>query len=349
MSMPVGVIEGFFGRPWGDKARRACAEFLRERDLSYYIYAPKADRNLRKAWREPMAVDELTNLTALAAHFHACGVRFGVGLTPYALHLDYSDESRAALRAKVRQLNGVGADILCILFDDMNGAVAHLAQLQSRIVKDISEWTQASRLIFCPTYYSDDPILARVFGPPPAGYLEDLGRALDPAVDVFWTGERVCSSGYSDRHLERIIARLGRRPFIWDNHIANDARDRCAHLYLDAFAGGWSLNTDLASGLAINPMNQPFLSRIPLAACAELTRVRSGLVTLASSICGSGFADELISALPLIQNAGLAGLDAPTRAMLIETFGQYEPHDGAAEIIGWLKGEYSFDPDCLTD
>jgi hyaluronoglucosaminidase len=352
---PLGVIEGFFGTPWGDAARLAYAPFLKERGFEFYIYAPKTNRLLRRQWREPLPAAELAQLAALAAGYRKAGLRFGIGLTPFELHHDYSASARQALRSKVEQLNSIGVDILCVLFDDMHGAVPQLAQLQARAVTDIANWTTAQSLIFCPTYYSDDPMLGRVFGPPPEHYLEDLGAALDPAVAVFWTGEQVCASGYSDAHLERIAGRLGRQPFIWDNHIANDGRDRCSHLFLDIAATGWSLNRERVAGLAINPMNQPALSRLPLAAYAPRflgaspASTETSFESLARSLCGAALGAELAADCDLFQNQGIAALDASAKNSLIARFSRYEPERCAVEVVSWLRGEYGFDPQCLLE
>ena len=355
MTIEVGVVEGFFGRPWDEAARLGYAQFLQANGCSYYIYAPKADRNLRRQWRDPLPLEQLAKLSGLSARFRACGLKFGVGLTPFELHLDYSGHAKLALRNKVRQLNQIGVDILCVLFDDMHGAVPGLAQFQARVVADISDWTAATKIVFCPTYYSDDLVLGRVFGTPPENYLEDLGEALDPVIDVFWTGQNVCSSRYPDQHLEDVARRLGRKPVIWDNHIANDARERCSHLYLDALSDGWSLNSALVAGLAINPMNQPALSRIPVAACAaKFAGAVSGsgktdVGSLARSICGQELARELTNCLDLLQNKGLSTLDVAQRADLLATFNCYAPDSCAEEVCSWLRGEFEFDPQCLTD
>jgi len=198
-------------------------------------------------------------------------------------------------------------------------------------------------------------MLGKVFGPPPENYLEDLGAALDPAVAIFWTGEEVCSMGYSDSHLERVTERLGRKPFIWDNHIANDGRDRCAHLYLDIGATDWSLNRDRVAGLAINPMNQPALSRLPLAAYAArflgtpMTGNETSFASLARALCGDALGAELTAACDLFQNQGIAALDERIRASLIARFSRYEPERCATEVVGWLRGAYEFDPQCLLE
>jgi hyaluronoglucosaminidase len=351
---PLGVIEGFFGRPWGNAAQLADAPFLRARGYEFYIYAPKADRYLRRQWRAPIPAAQLAQLAALCAGYRQCGLKFGIGLTPFELHHDYSGAVREDLRNKVRQLNSIGIDILCVLFDDMHGAVPQLAQLQGRVVLDVSGWTTAQSLMFCPTYYSDDPMLARVFGPPPVRYLEELGAALDPAVNIFWTGERVCSAGYPDRHLEQVAERLGRKPFIWDNHIANDGRERCAHVFLDIGATGWSLPRDRVAGLVINPMNQPALSRLPLAALAARflgtpTGSQMGFEALARSLYGDALGAELTAACDLFQKHGITALDESERQSLIEKFCRYEPERPATEVVSWLRGEYEFDPQCLLE
>ena len=194
---PSGVIEGFFGRTWPDAARLACAQFLRNYGFDFYLYAPKADRYLRRAWAQPKPPQEIEQLASLSAGIRGNGLRFGVGLTPYEIHLDYGAAARNALERKVAQLDQVGIDMLCILFDDMRGDVASLSEIQARVIADITEWSSAKSFVVCPTYYSDDPVLERVFGQAPPKYLQDFGRRLDPAIDVFWTGERICSAGYS--------------------------------------------------------------------------------------------------------------------------------------------------------
>ena len=350
----LGVVEGFFGRPWSESARLAYAEFLQVQGFGYYIYAPKADSYLRQRWREPIPVEGLARLAMLSARFRERGLRFGVGLTPYEIHLNHDADASGALRKKIAQIDQIGVDMLCILFDDMRGGITRLAQLQARVVADITNWSSATDFIVCPTYYSDDPILGELFGPAPTRYLQDLGRELDPAIEVFWTGQKVCSLSYPDSHLQDVIARVGRRPFIWDNNIANDGRTRCSYLYLDPYSAGWSLNTRLVSGLAINPMNQPGLSRTALAAYASrLAGARSGHndATLESQVlseCGAALGSQVLCDLDLFQKRGLLALDASARATLADRYRSFGPGCCADEIVAWLMGEYAFDPNCLT-
>ncbi|HEX8192725.1 MAG TPA: beta-N-acetylglucosaminidase domain-containing protein, partial [Allosphingosinicella sp.] len=268
----LGLIEGFFGRPWSWEERRETVSFLAPYGYRFYFYAPKADTYLRKRWQEPHPDSEMQKLAALRAHCRAEGVRFGLGLSPFELHLHADEDWKAPLAAKLDALAELEPEDLAILFDDMRGDIPDLAARQAAIVHFAAEHPVAERLLFCPSYYSDDPILDVAFGQRPQGYLEDLGRLLDPAVGVFWTGEEVCSAEYSPGHLERVAEALRRRPVLWDNYPVNDGARMSQHLHLRGFSGRpASIGSHLA-GHAINPASQAVLSRIPALTLAESYR-----------------------------------------------------------------------------
>src|SRR5882672_7710613 len=119
MTVRFGVIEGFFGRPWDWSARLSCVDFLRDLGCQFYVYAPGADPYLRRRWREPMPEETLRHLSELRLRGTANGISLGVGLTPFEIYLNYDVDARTSLRTKVRQINETGAQLLCILFDDM--------------------------------------------------------------------------------------------------------------------------------------------------------------------------------------------------------------------------------------
>jgi hyaluronoglucosaminidase len=124
----LGLVEGFFGIPWSWSERTETIAFLRPHGFTFYLYAPKADAHLRRRWREPHPEEELERLAALAAHCRSLGVRFGVGLSPFELHLDPDRGWQDALARKLADLDRIGCDDLAILFDDMRGDVAELAE-----------------------------------------------------------------------------------------------------------------------------------------------------------------------------------------------------------------------------
>jgi hypothetical protein len=346
-----GVIEGFFGKPWDWSARLSGADFLSDWGYRFYIYAPKADPFLRRRWREQMPVQAMQHLSELNSRCQHRGISLGIGLTPFEIYLDYDSGAKAALRSKVLQLNEVQADMLCILFDDMRGDVTDLPDIQAKVVSDVCGWSNAKGFIVCPTYYSYDSRLIREFGPPPKTYLRDFGRLIDPTVEIFWTGEKVISDGYTAQHLEEVADDMLRKPFIWDNHISNDSRIRTQQLFLDPSSGGWKLPTDLVAGLAINPMNQPYLSRIALCGYQHLLSQPSPqqfLPDLCRQLTGSPCAEWLLADFDLFQNAALKGLDTGTRRRLLDRYESEHANPYAQEIAAWLRDEYAFDPQCLT-
>jgi hyaluronoglucosaminidase len=350
-----GVIEGFFGKTWDWSARASYAEFLAANGYSFYIYAPKSEPFLRRRWRELLPEATLERLRALAGHYRALGISLGVGLTPYEIYCNYDGEARGQLRAKVEQLNLVGPDLLCILFDDMRGDVQNLSEIQARVAADVSAWSTAKRFIVCPTYYSFDARIVREFGPPPRRYLQDLGRALDSRIDVFWTGEKVISETYSAAHLSEVDTMIGRKVFIWDNSVANDAKSRAHRLFLDPCAGPWRLPAQCVAGVAFNPMNEAYLSRLALSGFRALLdadpteRVASVLAAACETQCGATVAALLREDLAIFQTAGLDNLDAAARDEMVARYQPHAANSYAAEVLGWLRGEYQFDPLCLTD
>lgn len=348
----LGVIEGFYGTPWGTSARREAAAFLQTHGFSFYIYAPKADAFLRKRWREPFDDAALAELAGTAAAMRAQGLRFGVGLSPFEIFRDYDGGAKAALAAKIAQLREAGLDLLGLLFDDMRGDMPGLAATQARIGADVAEMARAP-VILCPTYYSDDPVLEKVFGAAPPGYLRDLGRALDPALEVFWTGPKVVSADYPAEHLTRVAEQLRRKPFLWDNYPVNDGARMSKHLHLRPAPGRGPETAALVAGLAANPMNQPLLSRLPLAALALGWRggaepPEQAFQASAAPLCGPSLAAQLAADMPALHDRGRGALDDAEAAALRARYAAFESAY-ADEVVRFLDGAWTFDPACLTD
>lgn len=344
-----GLIEGFFGREWSWSDRRHYADFLARRGFDFYIYAPKGDRFLRHAWNEDWPEETWQELAALRQTYREKGVAFGLGLSPFDVQQNYDQAARDALKVKTRRLNQLEPEILCILFDDMKGDVADLARIQTDMAHLIAETSTSERKIVCPSYYSDDPVLERVFGEAPKNYLEDLGTGLDSSLDIFWTGPLVCSTEYPKEHLEDVGRRLGRKPFLWDNYPVNDGAKKCNHLHLKAFRP--HDGADLVSGHAINPMNQAWLSKLSL--LTFQASFRSGydpnqalLEALKEEGCPSELGSRLAVDIPDFHDRGLLEISASD---LAELYSNLPPHPYREETVEWLCGKYEFDPACLTD
>jgi hypothetical protein len=346
----LGLIEGYYGRPWSWEDRAETAAFLAGHGYGFYLYAPKADAFLRRRWREAHPAEEADAIRRFSTQCSELGVAFGVGLSPFEIYRDFNAEAKAALADKLAHLDDLGVRHLAILFDDMRGDLPGLAATQAEILHWIGSRTRAERLIFCPTYYSDDAVLDQVFGARPEGYLEELGSALDPAVDVFWTGPEVCSVELRPGHLARVAGQLRRKPLIWDNYPVNDGPRMSRYLHLRAFTGRSSAIGDLIGGHAVNPALQPVLSRIPALTLSESYRLGEdydyGLAfeRAAGLVLGPDLAAQLRPRLSLLQDTALERLSAETVGRLRTRFEPFD-HPGAREILAWLDGAWRVTPE----
>lgn len=347
MNAARGLIEGYYGTPWDVAARHETIAALAAHGYGFYIYAPKSDELLRRRWREPYPNAEFQALAALAAHCRAHDVRFGVGLSPYELYRAFDAGAQAALAGKLVQLAELGLDSLAVLFDDMRGDLPDLAETQARIVDWIAARLPGTHLILCPTYYSDAPILERIFGARPPDYLQTLGRRLDPAIDVFWTGPDICSLEYTAGHLSRVAEQLGRKPVLWDNYPVNDGPRMSQFLHLRAVTGRPASIGAHIAGHAVNPALQPVLTRIPALTLAE-SYARGdaydyghAFMRAAETVCGPDLAAALQRDLILLQDTGLDRLEPDTREKLRARYAAFD-HPAAREVVAFLDGAYRF-------
>lgn len=347
MTPELGIIEGYFGTPWAPAERRHVVARLRELGYSFFHHAPKADDFLRRRWRERHPDTRLAELAELASQCRSLGMRFGIGLSPFELYRDYSGAAKAQFLAKLRALDDIGLDDLAILFDDTRGDVPDLAAKEADIVHSAMSATRASRVVMCPTYYSDDRMLDVVFGERPAGYLEDLGRRLDPRVGVYWTGEEICTREYSPGHLGRVADALRRKPILWDNYPVNDGPRMSRFLHLRGFTGRPGDIASHVTAHAINPALQPHLSLIPAATLAASYREGPGYCYMrafreaAHALAGPDLAPRLEADLLYLQDMGLREL-AADRGKLRARYAALD-HPMAAEVVRWLDGAYTTD------
>lgn len=358
MNTKLGVIEGFYGEQWSWGERVDYAGFLKKHGFSFYIYAPKADGYLRKKWREPFPKSLEEKLRKLAGQYHSAGLEFGVGFSPYEIYLSPFDlEAKKLLQQRLDVFNRIGVNKLGILMDDMRGDLPGLADRQIEIVNWIAARSNARQFIFCPTYYSADPVLEKLFGKMPDGYLEKLGKELDRKVGMFWTGELVCSKSYTPEHLNATSGKFGRKPFLWDNYPVNDGPRMCKFLHLRPVTGRPAEMGGCLEAHAVNPMNQAALSKI------VLLTLKAGYEQGAAYNPDKAFrkAADMVTCremtlllerdLPAFAERGLDALTQEEKASLADDYSAFlESHENdtaqaAREITGWLSGRYTVTKD----
>ena len=343
-----GVVEGYYGRPWPSELRLRYADYLAALGLNTFLYCPKADPFLRKRWQEQWPQEEWSKLKQLAGIYHERDLNFGLGLSPYALYQEYGPNEQSSLRRKVLDIASLGTPLLALLFDDMPGDMPDLAERQARIAADVQQWCPQIRLLICPTYYSCDPALEKHFGRRPENYWEELGAALSPAIDIFWTGNKVCSDTIVTGDVEGIGKLLGRKVILWDNYPVNDGATRSNFLYLESLPGREAGLRGKLNGHLCNPMNQGLLSLPAFAGLSALYGCGDQEQAWLSRALGQQTWGLLQRDKAQFESLGLSGLGEESCSRLADQYSQLnEP--AAVEVAAWLRGEYTFDPACLTD
>jgi hyaluronoglucosaminidase len=189
----------------------------------------------------------------------------------------------------------------------------------------------------------------------PADYWQTFAAHLDKNIDIFWTGEKVCSPSYSSDHLQQVTQLLGRKPFLWDNYPVNDGAAKSQLLQLRAFDKSHSQLNGALAGHAVNPMNQSWLSRIPLASLAQAYQTthdycpEQSFHNICHQLCDKNLAELIIADINLLQDKGLNKLSPAELQNLTVSYSRFPSNPFAQEIVAWLAGDYRFDPACLTE
>jgi len=137
---------------------------------------------LRKHWEQDHPLEVWKELKSLSSKCHRANVAFGVGLSPFEIHFQWNAKTKRLLKDKVTKLEELGITYLGLFFDDMKG-LADLADTQLEIVNHVRGFTDKT-LLFCPTYYSDDLLLDKVFGQRSPDYLQTIGT-LPTKIQIF--------------------------------------------------------------------------------------------------------------------------------------------------------------------
>lgn len=353
----LGLIEGFYGRRYSEDERSYLCDFLASHGYSFYIYSPKADPHLRDRWQEALLSDHdyVAYLQRMSAQAHEQHLDYGIALSPLNLTADLEHLQDLAIQ-RVKELCTIThCEIFALLFDDMVKDSEQIGALQNRIIsaieKELPDFVQ--HFIICPSYYTDDPVLDKLFGKRPEHYFTDLTANLPERVEIFWTGERVLSNDITPEYLEHITQLLGRKPFIWDNYPVNDGKNISSFLYLKKFNGRRNLSGHI-TGHAVNPMVQPRLST--LAACTlpliyqgkSNEEINAAHLKQAKALFGKAFAMFLkADNLRLFTEVGLKNMTINDRARLIE-LSHIDNTPALAEIEDFLNGSLRFDQDIIA-
>lgn len=354
LSTPSGIIEGFYGAPYRSRTRLAMMQMASALGMSFYAFAPKNYEPLRKRWAEPLPSGAYEPLALAGARAHALGLKFAFGISPLGLSSDLG-AMLGVFKDRVRFFMEVShADFACLLFDDVPNTFPDLGSRQNLIIRTMEEALGGGTEIWaCPTTYSDDPILARLYGPTPSSYFEELQDGIGDEVRFFWTGPRVLSKGFSRRDIRRADSLFHGRTVIWHNYPVNDGKARAGKLYLEPFEGMAACNDERIKAVAANPMTEGVLSMIP---CATLIPALSGMDAQSLAALRDEAACDLLGPrhqeiLDLASRISSTGLERARARDLFALRALCSSQRGSLacqEIVSYLDGCHAFDPECLT-
>ena len=250
-----GVVEGYYGRPWGTEGRLSMLKFMGETDLNTFIYGPKDDPYHHDKWREPYPESDMDDFRRLLA----CARENKVSLY-WAIHLGDgfgkgSEEDYAALFRKLGLMYDAGFRAFAVFVDDFGGADAEFhAEICNRVARDfLARRGGCAPLVMCPNAYWG---LGNK-------YQKTLGANLDPDVMVMWTGRGICSDIRAE-DVARITADLRRPPLVWWNWPVNDY---CRSSLL--LGRTYGVDNCRIAGLISNPMENCEASKIALYGVAK--------------------------------------------------------------------------------
>ncbi len=263
-----GVIEGYYGTPWSHRDRLWLIERIGGWGMNRYVYAPKDDPLHRARWRDPYPDTKLREFEALIETGARVGVEVGFAVSPGRSIRYASADERAALLAKFRAFRELGSSWLMLALDDVPSALLHdedrdaFSSLAEAHVELAGELQQALgpevTLCVVPMDY---------LGVEPTPYLETLGRGLDSAILLGWTGRTVISPSITCEEAARRAATLRRPVLIWDNVPVADGPMR-PMLHLGPYVGRDPELAQHVCGILLNPMSQVRASAIVLRTAA---------------------------------------------------------------------------------
>lgn len=207
-----GIIEGFYGTPWGWDVRREVCSQLAAWGFDTYVYAPKDDPLHRERWREPYGDDDLAGFASLVEDG---GLRIGAAISP-GLSMDPDDHAdREQLLAKVGQFLDAGMTLVGLALDDIPPAEG-MGERHGHLTAWLRDALPAEvELFLVPTHYT---------GTTATPYLQAIAAIVPADVDVAWTGRYVVNDSITAADaLAWSEAMDGRRPLLWDNTPVNDA------------------------------------------------------------------------------------------------------------------------------
>ena len=261
-----GVVEGFYGTPWSHEVRKSLIDFYGKFKMNAYLYGPKDDPyHSCPNWRLPYPEKEAENIKDLVKACQRNRVDFVWAIHP-GQDIKWNEEDYQNLVNKFNWMYDLGVRAFAVFFDDISGEGTNpvkQTELLNRLTEDfVKVKGDIASMTVCPTDYSK--LWAN---PTPQGSLAIYGNTLDPSINVFWTGDVVCSD-LTKETMDWLNSRIKRPGYYWWNW---PVTDYARHILMQGPTYG--LDTSLTDkdlcGIVSNPMEHGEASKLALYGVAD--------------------------------------------------------------------------------
>ncbi|GHF44254.1 hypothetical protein GCM10010359_53380 [Streptomyces morookaense] len=272
-----GLTEGFYGDPWTHRQRLAQLDFLGRTKQNRYLYAPGDDPYRQARWRAPYPAAQRAEFRDLADRARRNHVTLGWAVAPGQAMCFSSGDDLRALKRKVDAMWALGVRAFQLQFQDVSYSEWHCdadrdafgsgpkaaAKAQAKVAGALAahlaaKGSEAAPLSLLPTEYYQDGR---------TDFRRALASALDPRVEVAWTGVGVVPRTITGAELADARAALGHPLMTMDNYPVNDfSQDR---IFLGPYTGREPAVATGSAALLANAPAQPAVSRIPLFTAAD--------------------------------------------------------------------------------
>ncbi|MGR4879008.1 beta-N-acetylglucosaminidase domain-containing protein [Streptomyces sp. LARHCF249] len=272
-----GIAEAFYGEPWTQEQRLAQLDFMGRTKQNRLLLAPGDDPYRTTAWRQEYPREQQEEFRALAERARANRVVLGWAVTPGQSMCLSSAADRAALARKLDAMGELGFRAFQVQFQDVSytewgceedrerfgkgpkaAAQAH-AEVAGELAAHLAaRHPDAAPLSLLPTEFYQEGATA---------YRTALAGALDPRVEVAWTGVGVVPRTISGKELAGARSAMGHPLVLMDNYPVNDWDP--GRIFLGPYTGREPAVAGGSAALLANAMPQGTLSRIPLFTAAD--------------------------------------------------------------------------------
>ncbi|MFF4008195.1 beta-N-acetylglucosaminidase domain-containing protein [Streptomyces sp. NPDC001717] len=273
-----GITEGFYGEPWTGEQRLAQVEFMGRTKQNRLLIAPGDDPYRTTAWRQEYPVERQGEFRALADKARANRVVLGWAVSPGQSMCLSSAADRAALARKLDAMWELGFRAFQVQFQDVSYSEwgcredrekygrgpAAAAKAHAEVAGELAAHLAARKdretaaLSLLPTEYHQQGSTT---------YRKALAAALDPRVEVAWTGVGVVPRTITGKEVAGARSTMGHPLVTMDNYPVNDWDP--ARIFLGPYAGREPAVAGGSAALLANAMPQGTLSRIPLFTAAD--------------------------------------------------------------------------------